>query len=162
MLKKEEQRLIYEDIKDDIAHIIKLYTNMKAERLGIEEVIDLLKIANLDLRRVRRKYQRLKEELSILESSKLKETSTLRSLQIQIEDLKRILKLLRITCQDEESNISQLRSEKIKLKRIVKWFKYNDEEYLKIKKAVRDEVTNVLSDSRKLLRLAFYSLIEHL
>src|SRR5919106_1040455 len=37
---------IYEDIKDDIFHIIRLQSRMEAARIGIEEVINLIKIAN--------------------------------------------------------------------------------------------------------------------
>jgi hypothetical protein len=36
----------------------------------------------------------------------------------------------------------------------------NDDEYLKIKKTVWDEVGSVLLDGKRLLRLAFYSLMK--
>jgi type I site-specific restriction-modification system R (restriction) subunit len=60
---------IYEDIKDDIIHIIRLYRKMKAERIGIDEVINLIKIANNDLPAVENKYHELKRDVESLESS---------------------------------------------------------------------------------------------
>jgi hypothetical protein len=54
----------------------------------------------------------------------------------------------------------QLRYEKIRLKRLVKQFKENDEEYLKIRRAIQDQVSSILLDGKSLIRLAFYSLIE--
>jgi hypothetical protein len=127
--------------------------------MGIEQVINLLEIANGYLPTVEQEYQRLKKEVSVLESRKLEENRILHDLQTQTEDSKKILKLLRISYQEEENNMSQLQGERARLKRMVKLFKDNDEEYLKIKKTVRDEVRSVLSNDKGLLRLAFYSLI---
>jgi hypothetical protein len=39
--------LIYEDIKDDIVQIAKLHRRMKAADIGVEQVINLIKIANI-------------------------------------------------------------------------------------------------------------------
>jgi len=47
---------------------------------------------------------------------------------------------------------------RVRLKRLIKLF--NDEEYLKIKKTAWDEVGSVLLDGKRLLRLAFYSLMK--
>jgi hypothetical protein len=151
---------IYEDLGDDIIHIIRLHRRMKAERIGIEEVINLIKIANNDLPVVNHKYHKLKRDIKSLEARKVNEYRTLHQVQDQIADSKRALGWLRTTSQEEEGNIRQLQGERIRLKRLVKLFKDNDEEYLKIKKTVQDEVSSVLLDSKRLLRLAFYSLME--
>jgi hypothetical protein len=142
------------------AVIIRLHRRMKAAGIGIEHVISLMRIVHNDLPAVEQKYQRLKQEVDLLESRKFKENRILHDLQTQIMDSKRILKLLRMSCQEEENKISQLQKERIRLKRLVKWFKHNDEEYLKIKRTVKEEVSRVLLDSKGLLRLAFYTLIE--
>jgi DNA-binding CsgD family transcriptional regulator len=150
---------IYEDLGDDIIHIIRLHRRMKAERIGIEEVINLIKIANNDLPAVKHTYQRLKRDVKSLESRKVNEYRALHQVQDQIADSKRALGWLRTTSQ-EEGNIRQLQGERIRLKRLVKLFKDNDEEYSKIKKTVEDKVSSLMLDSKGLLRLAFYSLIE--
>jgi hypothetical protein len=62
--------------------------------------------------------------------------------------------------QKEEDNVNKLQGERIRLKKLVKLFEDNNEEYLKIKKTVKEEVGNVLLDGKGPLRLAFYSLME--
>jgi predicted transcriptional regulator len=83
---------IYEDYKDDIPHILKLNRKMKAAGIGIEQAINLIKIANDGLPAVEQKYQKLRSEVNLMESRKFKEYRSLRNLQVQIADSKRILK----------------------------------------------------------------------
>jgi hypothetical protein len=151
---------IYEDNKDDIPYILKLNRKMSAAGIGIEQTVNLIKIANDGLPAVEQKYQKLRSEANLLESRKFKEYKSLHDLQVQIADLKRTLKLLRMSCQEKEDSINQLQREKIRLQRLVKLFKNNNEEYLKIKKRVRNEVSTMLFDSKGIVRLAFYSLME--
>lgn len=150
---------IYEDIKEDIIPIIRLYERMKAARIGIAEVTNLIKIANNDLPSVEHKYQRLKRLVNLLESRRLNVYRTFDQLQDQIVDSKRMLRSLRAVNQEQEDNINHLKYERIRIKRLVRKLKNEDEEYLKIKKTVQDEVSSVLLDGKTLLRLAFYSLI---
>lgn len=133
---------------------------MKAAGIGVEQVINLTKIANNNLPAVEQEYQKRKRDVNSLASRKFKEYRALHELQDQISNSKRMLKWLRSSCQEEEDNINELQGERIKLKRIVKQFKDNDEEYLKVKKTVKEEVSRVLLDGKGILRLAFYSLIE--
>ena len=151
---------IYEDIKDDINHIIRLHRRMKAAHIGIEEVINFIKIANNDLPAVEHKYQSIKRHVNSLESRKINECKTLHLIQSQIDDSKRALKSLRAIGQEEEDKINRLQGERIRIKRSVQLIKDNDEEYLKIKKIVKHEVSSVLLERKGLLRLAFYSLME--
>jgi hypothetical protein len=150
---------IYEDVKDDIIHIIRLHRRMRAAHIGTEEVINFIKIANNDLPAVEHKYQSIKRHVNSLESRKINECKALHLVKAQIDDSKRALKSLRAIGQ-EEDNINRLQVEKTRLKRLVKLFQDNDEEYLKIKKTVEDEVSRVLLDGKGLLRLASYSLME--
>jgi hypothetical protein len=41
--------MVYEEIKDEIASFLKLYKLAKAEGLGIQQVVDVLAMANNDL-----------------------------------------------------------------------------------------------------------------
>jgi hypothetical protein len=70
------------------------------------------------------------------------------------------LEWLKTSCEEEEAKIDQLESEKIGLKRLVKRFKENDEEYLKIKNTVIQQVTSFLFDGKRILRLSLGSLTE--
>jgi len=152
--------IIYEDTGDDMIHFVKHYRKMKAAGIGVEQAIHLTKIANNDLPALEQKYQKLKRDVNLLESRKLEECRTLNDLQDQIDGLERMLKWLKTSCQEEEAKINQLESEEIRLKRLVKRFKNNNEEYLKIKKIVQQQVTNILFDSKRLLHLSLFSLME--
>jgi hypothetical protein len=54
---------IYEEIKDGIGPFVNLYTLAKVARMGVEQVVNLLKIANNDLPLVEHKCERLKREV---------------------------------------------------------------------------------------------------
>jgi hypothetical protein len=116
-------------------------------------------LPNNDLPAVEHNYQSIKRHVNSLESRKINECKALHLVKAQIDDSKRALKSLRAIGQ-EEDNINRLQVEKTRLKRLVKLFQDNDEEYLKIKKTVEDEVSRVLLDGKGLLRLASYSLME--
>ncbi|HKG89143.1 MAG TPA: hypothetical protein VKA95_12525 [Nitrososphaeraceae archaeon] len=133
---------------------------MKAAGIGVEQAINLIKIANNDLPAVEQKYQKLKRDVNSLECRKLEEYRTLNDLQDQIAGSERILKWLKISCEEEEAKINQLEWEKIRLKRLVKRFKDNNEVYLKIKRTVIQQVTSILFDGKRLLYLSLYSLME--
>jgi hypothetical protein len=152
--------LIYEDIGDDIIHIVKLHGKMRAAGIGVEQTINLIKIANNDLPALEQKYQKLMRDVNLLESRKFEEYRTLDDLQDQIDGSERMLKWLQTSCEEEEPKINQLESEEIRLKRLVKRFKDNNEEYLKIKKTVKQQVTSILFDGKRLLHLSLYSLME--
>jgi hypothetical protein len=53
---------VYEQVKDDIRYFVKLYISAKVARMGVEQVIRLLEIANNDLPVVEHKCERLKRE----------------------------------------------------------------------------------------------------
>src|SRR5215207_5248364 len=152
--------LIYEEIGDDIIHVVKLHRKMRAAGIGVEQAINLIRIANNDLPAVEQKYQKLKRDVNLLESKKFGEYRTLNDLHDQIDRSERMLKWLKTSYEEEEAKINQLESKKIRLKRLVKRFKENDEEYLKIKKTVMQQVTSNLFDVKGLLRLSLGSLME--
>src|SRR5215207_6070431 len=152
--------IIYEDIGDDIIHIPRIHRKIRAAGMGVDQAINLLKTANNDLSALEQKYQKLKKEVNLLESRKLEEHRILNDLHDQIDASKRMLEWLKTSCEEEEAKLNQLESEKIRLKRLVKRFKENDEEYLKIKKTVIQQVTSLLFDVKGLLRQSLSSLME--
>jgi hypothetical protein len=107
--------LIHEDIGDDIIHLVKLHRRMRADGIGVEQAINLIKIANNDLHALEQKYQKLKRDVNSLESRKFEEYRTLNDLQDQIDCSERMLKWLKTSCEEEEAKINQLESQKIRL-----------------------------------------------
>jgi hypothetical protein len=48
---------IYDEIKDGIGYFVRLYRLAKVARMGVEQVVNLLKIANNDLTVVEHRYE---------------------------------------------------------------------------------------------------------
>src|SRR5215217_5624809 len=62
--------LIYEETKGDIDPFLKLYRLSKAAGMNVQQVVNLLKIANNNLLDIQCRYERLKRELNTLEFDK--------------------------------------------------------------------------------------------
>ena len=151
---------VYEEIGDDIIHLLKVYRKIRAAGMKVDQAINLIKNTNNELPTLEEKYQKLKNDIDLLESRKLEEYQNLNETQDQIYKSEKMLEWLETPRREEEAKIDQLASEKIRLKRLVKRFKDNDEEYLRIKRVVQNRVTNLLLDGKEILKLALYSLLQ--
>lgn len=152
--------LIYEEIGDDIIHIPKIHRKIREAGMGVDQAINLIRNANNDLPTLEQKYQKLKTDVDLLESRKLEEYQTLDKIQVQIDRSEKMLEWLEASCQEEETKVDKLEQERIRLKRLVKRFKDNNEEYLTIKNTVRQHVSCILFEGKRLLPLSLSSLME--
>jgi hypothetical protein len=144
---------VYEQVKDDIRYFVKLYISAKVARMGVEQVINLLKIANKDLPLVEHKYERLKREVDDLEANKHNSARILQEISDQIIYLRKI-------CKERSLDSTRLQMQKVRLEGLVDSFQNNNEEYFKISKTVEEKVNSILSNSKMLLKLALLSLTE--
>jgi hypothetical protein len=62
--------LIYEETKGDIDPFLRLYKLSKAAGMNVQQVVNLLKIANNNLLDIQCRYERLKREVNTLEINK--------------------------------------------------------------------------------------------
>ena len=154
--------LIYEETKGDIDPFLKLYRLSKAAGMNVQQVVNLLEIANTNLPDIRCRYERLKRELNTLEFNKRQSHIALSYFNNQIEMKSKALTSYRISCIREGREIGNLQNEKARLEAIVTGFKNNNEEYLKIKQAAEETVKSVLTNSKLLLQFALASVIESL
>jgi hypothetical protein len=155
--------LIYEETKGDIDPFLKLYRLSKAAGMNVQQVVNLLKIANNNLPDIQCRYERLKRELNTLEFDKQQSHRTMAYFNNQIETRRKSLTSYRVSSIRERRQIENLQNEKARLEAIVTAFKSNNEEYLdKIKQAAYEEAKSVLSDSKLLLKFATLSVIESL
>jgi hypothetical protein len=155
--------MVYEEIKGDIEPFLRLYNLSKAKGIGINQVVNLLAIANNDLPDIPCKYERLKREVDTLEFKKQQSHVALSYFNNQIEMKSKALTSYRISCIRERREIENLYNEKKRLEAIVTGFKNNNEEYLnKIKHAAYEEVKSILMNSKLLLQFALASVIESL
>jgi len=155
--------MVYEEIKDDIEYIVKLYKLAKTKDMGVQQVIHTLAIANNNLPTIEEQFKRLRNDVSMLQSQKCICKRNLYQLNNQIALTTRLLSSFRISCDTQRREIEKLYNEKIRLEAIVTAFKSSNEEYLnKIKQAAYEEVKSVLTDSKLLLKFTTLSVIESL
>jgi transposase len=154
--------MVYEEVKDDIEPFLRLFKVAKAKGMGIQQVIDILKIANNDLPAIEERFKSLRNDVSMLQSQKHTCERNLYQLNNQIATTSGILNSIRISCERKRKEIENLRNEKAKLEATVTEFKNNNEEYLKIKQAAEENVKSVLMNGKILLQFATASVIESL
>ena len=128
--------------------------------MDTKQVVNLLAIANNDVPALENRYHELKNEVDHLEYRKANSNRTLQNLENQMVDSNQVLNSYRASCQQERLKLERLHQEKAGLAKMVRRFKRKNEEYLKIKKTVEEEVTRFLLDGKGLLNLTFYSLME--
>ena len=150
----------YEEIEGEIEPFLKLYELSKAEDMSTKQVVTLLEIANNDLPALENRYNRLKKEADQIEYTNANSNRNLHNITSQIITSSQILDSYNVTCEQLRMKIDCLRNEKMGLQKMVRRFKRNNEEYLKIKKTVDQEVNRFLLEGKELLSLALYSLME--
>ena len=123
-------------------------------------VVELLKIANGHLPRVRLEYDRLKAELNSLEDEKSNSTEDYHRLCNEISEMETKVDQLQLNIKESKDEKAKLELLKIRLQNFVKDFQDNNIEYNKVKQAIEGEVELVLGDRRRLLRTAIQSVIE--
>jgi hypothetical protein len=154
--------MVYEETKGDIEPFLKLYRLSRAKGMGVNQVVNVLEIANEDLPDIQCRYERLKREVSTLEFNKQQSRKAMAYFNNQIETQRKALTSYRVSSIRERRQIEKLYNEKARLEALVTQFKSNNEEYVKIKQAAYQEVKSLLTDSKVLLKFAAFSVIESL
>ena len=78
---------IYEEIKDGIGYFVRLYRLAKVARMGVEQVVRLLEIANNDLQVVEHRHERSKRDLDSIEADNRNSARLFQELTDQIATL---------------------------------------------------------------------------
>ena len=133
---------------------LRLYKLAKAKGIGVQQVVNILAIANNDLPAIEERFKRLRNDVSMLQSQKHICERNLYQLNNQIASTSKLLNSFRISCERERREIEDLYNEKARLEALVTEFKSNNEEYLKIKQVAEDKVKSVLTNSKILLKFA--------
>jgi hypothetical protein len=154
--------VVYEELKGDIDPFLRLYRLSKAKGMGVQQVVNLLEIANTDLPDIQCRYERIKREVNTLEFNKQQSHRTMAYFNNQIETQRNALTSYRISCIRQRRKIEKLYNEKARLEALVTGFKNNNEDYLKIKQAAEEKVKDVLTNGKLILKFATFSVIESL
>ena len=155
--------MVYEELGDEgIGDYLRLYKLAKAKGMGVQQVVNVLAIANNDLPAIEERFKRLRNDVTMLQSQKHSCKRSLYQLNNQIPSTSRLLNSFRISCERERREIEDIYNEKARLESVVTKFKSNNEEYLKIKQVAEDKVKSVLTNGKILLKFAIVSVIESL
>ena len=152
---------VYLQIKDNPWPFVNLVKLTQNSRMKDGEVVELLKIANGYLPRVRLEYDRVEAELNSLEAKKLnlfnehqRQCDEISNLHTEIDCLQSVLGKLR----HEEAALNQ---QKERTENFVKNLRKDNEICVKFKQMVKQEMeNNVLQQPRSLLRIAIASIFE--
>ncbi len=151
---------VYLQIKDNpwaYVNFVKLALN---SGMSDNEVEELLKIANGHLPRVKLEYDRLKAGLNSLEDEKTNSTEDYHRLCNEISGMKTTVDQLQLTIKESKDEKAKLEMQKIRLQNFVKDFQNSNIDYNKVKQAIKGQIEYILTDRRRLLRMAIQSVIE--
>jgi hypothetical protein len=151
---------IYRELGTGIWDLVKLCKEAKAARMGVSQIINLLKIANSYLPSVQHRYEQLQKHNNQLESILKTKSMDLQNLNNQITDTTKFLDTINSECGLKTSMLQTLREQAAKMEAFVNNYKTNDQEYVKLVKDIKDKVRDALSDKKRFLELATFSVIE--
>jgi hypothetical protein len=83
--------MVYEEINGDIEPFLKLYRLSKSKGMGVNQVVNLLDIANNDLPAVEERFKRLRNDISMLQFRKHTLERNLYQLNNQIASTTKLL-----------------------------------------------------------------------
>ncbi len=156
----EDITKLYIEFKGDVSYFVSLCKEAKAAKMGIPQVINLLKIANSHLLSVQHRYEQLQEHNNQLETALRTKCKEIQDLNNQITDTSKFLDITNSECRLKTSMLQTLREQAAKMEAFVNNYKTRDQEYTKLKKSIEDKVRDTLSDKKRFLELASFSVIE--
>jgi hypothetical protein len=151
---------IYQELGVATWDFIRLCKEAKAAKMGIPQVINLLRIANSSLPSVQHRYEELQKQNNQLESILRTKSKELQNLNNQITDTSKFLDITNSECGLKTSMLQMLREQAAKMGAFVNNYKNNDQEYTKLKKSIEDIIRDTLSEKKKFIELATFSVIE--
>ena len=151
---------IYDDLGEDIGAFLKLYALCNSAGYDKKQVVELLKMADDNLQGFEYRYKLLKEEADSLENKKFLLQKSIKNLEEENGVLKKIQNSYRLMSNRESEKLSFIQKSREKLEALVSRFEYDNEEYIKIRRYIEDQVDGILADKKSLLQLALSSLTE--
>ena len=104
--------MVYEETKGDIEPLLKLYRLSKAAGMGVQQVVDVLAIANNDSPAIEERYKRIRNDVSMLQIRKHIFERNLYQLNNQIATTTKLLNSLRMSCRRERRETENLCNER--------------------------------------------------
>ncbi|MFL6391921.1 MAG: hypothetical protein ACJ71E_07725, partial [Nitrososphaeraceae archaeon] len=156
----EDITKLYIEFKGDVSYFVSLCKAAKAAKMGIPQVINLLRIANNYLPSVQRRCEELQKQNNLLDSIVTTKDREIQILDFQIRDRRKELDAVRSEYVREAALLQGLQQQRAKVEAFVYNYKNYNEEYVEVINSIENKVHDFLSDKKKLLNAAIISLIE--
>jgi predicted transcriptional regulator len=151
---------LYLKIKDDPWPFVNLVNLALDAGMDEVQVLELLKIANGSLPRIRIEYDRLEAERRSLEANVQRSARTLQEISDHISKESKTLEQNRSICNQLQEEIEKLITKKVRLEDVIDSFQNNNETCIKIKQMIKQEIESIISNPRRLLQFALVSIFE--
>jgi hypothetical protein len=151
---------LYIEFKGDVSYFANLCKAAKAAKMGIPQVINLLRLANTNLPSVQSKHEQVQKQNNYLESILRDKAAESQNLNSQIRDKRESLEAIKSECRGEAALLEGLRQQTAKVQEFVYNYKNNDEEYVKIMQSIENKISDFLSNKKMFLKIAIISVIE--
>ena len=137
---------IYEEIGDDIRHIIELYRTVKKEGISIEQIVKLLQLADEDnafgLSHIEKRHKWRIDEIHEFDIQIERSKKHLHTVNDEIASAKALLNSYHMLCERKRQELKNINSEASRIVTLVNRFKNNNEEYLKIKRPSKKKLVS--------------------
>jgi DNA repair exonuclease SbcCD ATPase subunit len=131
---------LYIEFKGDVSYFVSLCKAAKAAKIGISQVVNLLKIANNYLPSVQHRYEMLQKQNNFLESILRTKAKEVQNLNDQIREKGKELESIKSEYVREAALLQGLRQQIAKLEAFVYNYKNNNKEYVKVIKSIENKV----------------------
>jgi chromosome segregation ATPase len=128
--------------------------------MSVDQVVNVVDIAIHRLPYMESLYGQVKEQVDRMQYKIQQLENYLHKLKEEIASAKSLLNSYHTLCERKRQELENINSEASRIVTLVNRFKNNNEEYLKIKKTVEEEVSKFLADGKVLLQYALASVIE--
>jgi hypothetical protein len=149
--------IIYQEIQDSMGYFLKLFRLGKEQGITPEQIIILVQMAD-SIHKLQDKLQHLESEISDLSRRKSIGQEELKNLHMEISGTLEKLDLVKKTFNIKYEELKEVCSQAHKLQNYVEQFK-NGQDYREIEATARGEVGKILSDNKKLLQNALFSVM---
>jgi hypothetical protein len=160
LVELEDVTKLYLEFKYDVSYFVSLCKAAKAAKMGIPQVINLLRIANDYLPSVQHRYNQLQNENNILKSVITDKSVELQNLNVQTRNKKETLQAIKSESVGETALLQGLRQQSGRLEVLVNNYKNNNEEYVKFIKSIENKISDLLSNKKIFLKIAIISVIK--
>ncbi len=156
----EDVTKLYLEFKCDVSYFVSLCKAAKEAKMGIPQVINLLRIANDYLPSVQHRYNQLQNENNILKSVITDKSVELQNLNDQIRNKEEVLRAIKSESVAEDALLQGLRQQLARLGEFAYNYKNNNEDYVQLIKNIENKISDLLSNNKTFLKIAVISVIK--